>query len=246
MVARTCPGLPDEWHLDFHKRLAESGIGFRRRCGSAGGWSSSLPHPGPSDAPPLQPTPDPSGRGPPPPVPPGRRPGGTPAGGCRPAGEDARTRGTKSLWLPVGEGVHLPHQSQDPDIVLSRSHAVVCENLSAIRVVDRRVPSPGAKGATERHRPMTVVGFGKGSPCVPGNGIDGQESGFEPGGFRFSPALSRPCVLDRKLVEAVSGADLRRIAEQPANSASWLHLLTAIRTYTLPPIALRDVPDVAA
>ncbi len=35
-------------------------------------------------------------------------------------------------------------------------------------------------------------------------------------------------------------------SEDALKSVRWLHLLTAIRTYTLPPIALRQVPDVAA
>ena len=72
------------------------------------------------------------------------------------------------------------------------------------------------------------------------------QKGFEPGPYPFSPAVSYSCFLDEKMAEATSEADLRRFAKQPAISASWLHLLTAIRTYTLPPIAFHDPKDVAA
>src|SRR5262249_18324734 len=52
---------------------------------------------------------------------------------------------TPGRWAPHRSGSRLekectyPNQSQDPEIVLSRSHAVGCENLRAIRRIDRRI-----------------------------------------------------------------------------------------------------------
>src|SRR4051794_14403704 len=99
-------------------------MGICRRSGSDGGRRShTFTSPGPSDAPPLQPTPDPSGRCPPPPVPPGGRPPlrRRPHRRLPPRGPPRGQGGLEGPDLhPAGDPLGLPRPSPQRRPVLPR------------------------------------------------------------------------------------------------------------------------------